>query len=77
MFVGIDRFCSARGTDLTEEKIASFLAMTAGLGANPTMIVGLAVRFAFVCAELAGDNAGVKLGVHEFVGRFGLTREYP
>ena len=51
--------------------------MAAGLGADPAMIVGFAVRFAFVCAELAGDNARVKLGVHEFVGCFGLAREYP
>lgn len=73
--LGIHRFGGAGGADLTEKKVAAFLAVAACLGADAAVIVHLAVAFAFVGAGLAGDDAGVELRVHEFVGRFRLPRE--
>ena len=49
--------------------------MTACFRVDAAMIVHIRVMFAFVRADLAGNHAGVKLGVHEFIWRFRLSDE--
>lgn len=51
--------------------------MAAGFRADAAMIVHGCMLFAGLSAKLASHHARVQLGVHQFVGRFGLTDQQP
>jgi hypothetical protein len=75
-FVRVNPFRRAGRAELTEQKIAPFLAIAARFRADAAVVVRIAVLLALVGALLARDHARMELGMHELMRRFCLPHEH-